>query len=437
MIHAVEVKKIKNHPYNARKDLGDLTELTESIKQNGILQNLTIVPDPENEGEYLAVIGNRRLAAAALAGLETVPCVISNMSHADQIKAMLLENMQRRDLTVYEQAQGFQMMMDLGASIADISKDTGFSTSTIRHRIKLNELDKETLEKKCTGTISMTDLIKLEDIKDVNKRNEVLKKIGTNNFQWAYNDAIAHQKRKENVEEIKDRLIEGLPNIVEIEKSNPGVKYIQGLWNEIDVKKFIEEKKDCIAKLYFKKNTASYGAAVEIYEEKNANDEEEASREKIEVEKRKERREKYKNLYDKMVSMWDDFATNISIKKLQEKREQLNKYVLLTAIDYSYNLDGELCDFFGIDEEQDFEDVIKNLSDTEVLRWLFVSVYLTKKVEFYYMPLDTYYGGYKENSSSSIKEFYSFLAEFGYQASEEELQIVDGTHEIYVEEEEE
>lgn len=54
---------------------------------------------------------------------------------------MLLENMQRSDLTVYEQAQGFQMMLDLGESISDISEKTGFSETTVRRRVKLLELD--------------------------------------------------------------------------------------------------------------------------------------------------------------------------------------------------------------------------------------------------------------------------------------------------------
>ena len=121
----IPIDHLRPHPLNPRKDLGDLTELAESIKGNGILQNLTVVPiacvpkltgrdygvtDPNDDDLYVIVIGHRRLAAATMAGEETVPCSIVSMSQGQQQETMLIENMQRSDLTVYEQAQGFQMM---------------------------------------------------------------------------------------------------------------------------------------------------------------------------------------------------------------------------------------------------------------------------------------------------------------------------------------
>ena len=114
----VPVTNIYPHPDNPRKELGDLQELSSSIKANGVLQNLTIVPIEGRDGEYTAIIGHRRLAAAKLAGLRTVPCVVAEMDYKTQLHTMLTENMQRSDLTVYEQAEGFQMMLDLGAETA-------------------------------------------------------------------------------------------------------------------------------------------------------------------------------------------------------------------------------------------------------------------------------------------------------------------------------
>jgi ParB family chromosome partitioning protein len=91
-----------------------------------VLQNLTVVPilgeySHEPLGSYRAVIGHRRLAAAKLAGLETVPCIVANMTEHEQLKTMIMENMQRADLTLIEQAGAFQMMMDLGDSINSIA----------------------------------------------------------------------------------------------------------------------------------------------------------------------------------------------------------------------------------------------------------------------------------------------------------------------------
>lgn len=74
----------------------------------------------ESADNYTVVIGHRRLAAAKLAGLTELPCVITEMSDKDQVATMLLENMQRSDLTVYEQAHGMQMLMDLGDTITGI-----------------------------------------------------------------------------------------------------------------------------------------------------------------------------------------------------------------------------------------------------------------------------------------------------------------------------
>ena len=78
------------------------------------------------EDLYRVVIGHRRLAAAKLAGLAEVPCAVVEMTEQEQIATMLLENMQRSDLTVYEQAQGFQMMLDLGELLLILLKNRIF-----------------------------------------------------------------------------------------------------------------------------------------------------------------------------------------------------------------------------------------------------------------------------------------------------------------------
>ena len=167
MTQNINVNKIHPHPHNPRRDLGDLIELAESIKAKGILQNLTLVPYIDAtgalvEGEYTSVIGHRRHAAAKLAGLAEVPCVISDMSEKEQIATMLLENIQRNDLTIYEQAQGFQMMLDLGETVNGIADQTGFSESTVRRRVKLLELDPDKFEASIERGATLMDYAELE-----------------------------------------------------------------------------------------------------------------------------------------------------------------------------------------------------------------------------------------------------------------------------------
>lgn len=195
-----------HHPNNPRKELGDLTELADSIKASGIMQNLTVVPNPEEDGTYLVVIGNRRMEASKLAGLETVPCVIAEMTEREQLATMLLENMQRSDLTVYEQAQGFQAMLDFGETVEDIASKTGFSKATVKRRLKMAELDGEILKEVSVRQPSLEDFDKLSKIDDIKRRNILLKDIGTNNFNSRVEYALKEQAIAKHLPDIKKRI---------------------------------------------------------------------------------------------------------------------------------------------------------------------------------------------------------------------------------------
>ncbi len=195
MIEQIEIGKLFPHPDNPRKDLGDLTELAASIKANGVLQNLTVIPI---ESGYRVIIGHRRLAAAKLAGLEELPCAICDMTPQQQVSTMLVENVQRSDLTIYEQACGFQMMLDFGASVESLAHETGFSESTIRRRVKLMELNVEKLREAAGRNASLGDFERLNQIEDIKVRNEVLEAVGTIDFEWAVKSAMRKQNARKN-----------------------------------------------------------------------------------------------------------------------------------------------------------------------------------------------------------------------------------------------
>ncbi len=198
------VEKLHPHPDNPRKDLGDLTELAESIKKNGIMQNLTVIPDGEG---YKILIGHRRCAAAKLAGLKELPCRIAiGLDDREQQLIMLEENMERRDLTVWEQAESFQMVLDLGGSVQDIEEKTGFSRSTVYRRLEIAKLDKELVDK-ATGEdgfqMTLGDFDELAKIKDVNKRNEILKDAtSSSSIKWGVSNELARLKRQKNADDI-------------------------------------------------------------------------------------------------------------------------------------------------------------------------------------------------------------------------------------------
>lgn len=199
-ITMLPVAELHPHRDNPRKELGDLTELAESIKANGVMQNLTVIPIEEAEPDtdrqgYTVIIGHRRLEAAKRAGLNEVPCVITHMDRAKQLSTMLLENIQRNDLTVYEQAQGFQLMMDMGSTVKEISALSGFSEKTVRRRLEIARLDgvkvKNVSEER---QLSLSDFAELERVEDIDERNKLLGFIGTCNFKWQLDNAVAVQE---------------------------------------------------------------------------------------------------------------------------------------------------------------------------------------------------------------------------------------------------
>ncbi len=123
---------------------------------------------------YKVIIGHRRLAAAKAAGLEKVPCVVADMTPKEQLQTMLLENMQRSDLTVYEQAQGFQLMLDMGSTMEEIAEKSGFSQTTVRRWVKMMELDQEKLKEVSKRQLSLADFDKLAQIEDIKVRHPEL-----------------------------------------------------------------------------------------------------------------------------------------------------------------------------------------------------------------------------------------------------------------------
>ena len=244
----INVEEIYPHPNNPRRELGDLTELSDSIKANGIFQNLTVVKghrmtrsewikmnsdNPSGssthlplhkggkegaleaigtyeevylEDGYTAIIGHRRLAAAKKAGLTEVPCVIADMDEKTQVATMLLENMQRSDLTLLEQAEGFQLMLDFGDSVETVAEKTGFSESTVRRRVKLLNFDRDKLKKSMERQVSLDDYLKLDKISNEDERNKLLECIGTKDFEWKFNNAMDRQKDEKEKQKVQAHL---------------------------------------------------------------------------------------------------------------------------------------------------------------------------------------------------------------------------------------
>ena len=105
------IDPFKNHPFKVL-DNDDMEELVESIKQNGVLVPVTVRTNPDDESRYEMISGHRRMHAATLAGLKTIPAIIKEMSDDEATIAMVDSNMQRDEILPSEKAYSIKMKMD-------------------------------------------------------------------------------------------------------------------------------------------------------------------------------------------------------------------------------------------------------------------------------------------------------------------------------------
>ena len=130
-------KAIHPNPFQPRKIFSEeqLTELTESIRQHGILQPLAV---RRTGTQYELIAGERRLRAGVLAGLTEIPCIVMQMTEEESAMAALVENLQRQDLDYIEQAQGIdRLLRQFSMSQEQVAKLLGKSQSGIANKLRL------------------------------------------------------------------------------------------------------------------------------------------------------------------------------------------------------------------------------------------------------------------------------------------------------------
>ena len=124
-------------------DQEDLAELAASIKENGILQPLIVSP-AEQPDQYILIAGERRLMAASMAGLESVPVIVREVSEQQRLELALIENVQRADLTPIEAAEAYrQLADDFNLSHDQIAKQLGKSRVAVTNTIRLLKLPED------------------------------------------------------------------------------------------------------------------------------------------------------------------------------------------------------------------------------------------------------------------------------------------------------
>ncbi|WPH57934.1 ParB-like nuclease domain protein [Gordonia phage RayTheFireFly] len=203
VIEQVELKpsQLVPHKKNIRTDVGDVSDLADSVRAKGVLQPLVVVPNGQPD-KYVIVAGHRRHAAAKAAKVKTVPCVIRHdlTDEADQIAVMMVENGQRTDLTAVEEAKGVQTLLDLGDTQKRICERTGMSTTKVRLRAKVAKLSDEITAKLAEHAVTLDDAAFLADhTDDPDRLAELENALGTNNWAFA-KQRVINQVEKEKAE---------------------------------------------------------------------------------------------------------------------------------------------------------------------------------------------------------------------------------------------
>ncbi|KAA6306999.1 hypothetical protein EZS27_041336, partial [termite gut metagenome] len=160
-IVAVELSKIIPSGFNPRRTFeeSELRELSESIKQTGVLQPVLLRPGGK---KYEIVCGERRFRASVMAETGTIPAIVRTMSDDAALEIAITENLQRRDISPIEEAIAYQRLADTGRyDVAKLAFRFGKSETYIRNRMRLNELTDNLLNLVNDNILSMSVALEL------------------------------------------------------------------------------------------------------------------------------------------------------------------------------------------------------------------------------------------------------------------------------------
>jgi len=143
-IRMIPLDKIDPNPQQARSEMGDINDLMASIKEKGILEPILVRP---KHGRYEIIAGERRYMASKKLGLKDIPCIEKNVEDNEAMEIALIENLQRKDLDVFEEADGLLALAGVyDYSHQRIAERIGKARSTVTESINLSKIPKEIRE---------------------------------------------------------------------------------------------------------------------------------------------------------------------------------------------------------------------------------------------------------------------------------------------------
>lgn len=175
-IRIIPIDRIEPNPRQPRNELGDLQELMESIKAKGVLEPIIVRPKGE---KFEIIAGERRYMASKNLGLKEIPCIEMTVDDKEAMEISLIENLQRKDLDIFEEADGLRALMTLyGYSHQEIAEKIGKARSTITEIISVSRIPLTLREKlKKAGITSRSTIIEIAKIENESLMEQVVDQI--------------------------------------------------------------------------------------------------------------------------------------------------------------------------------------------------------------------------------------------------------------------
>jgi ParB family chromosome partitioning protein len=151
----IQIEDIQAGSYQPRKifDAESLYELADSIKRNGLIQPIIVT---KSDSGYVIIAGERRWRACKIAGLRNIPVIVKKLHDKEMLEYALVENIQRKDLNVVEEAEGYlRLMGEFGYTQEELSTIIGKSRSHVANILRLNTLPNSIKQKLLNGDLSM------------------------------------------------------------------------------------------------------------------------------------------------------------------------------------------------------------------------------------------------------------------------------------------
>jgi len=254
----IETEKIKPNPYQPRREFNqaELQSLADSMKQYGMLQPLLVskieVEVPSGtKVEYQLIAGERRLKAAALAGLRAVPAIIKSADESSKLEMALIENVQRQDLNSLEEALAYRRLIDeFKLTQAEVAQKVGKSREVVGNKVRLLDLPYEIQRDLSDGKISEGHAKVLLALKNPEKQRFLAQEVMVKGMSVRALEELvkveeAYQHKVKNIdpvlEEYKKTVQDAIGAPVNISGSKEKGRLAINFYSEVDLERIIKK----------------------------------------------------------------------------------------------------------------------------------------------------------------------------------------------------